>query len=376
MSSGVTGKMRDTRNLDLGETELGESHSFPPPERKVITQSYDLSLQTLLERWDEGVLIIPEFQRGYVWDDNRASRLIESLLLNIPIPVVYLAETEEAHWEVIDGHQRIRSVIRYLKNEFPLSSLQVLGDYKRLRFHQLPDREKRYLKARTIRGVVLSPDSHPKMKFEVFERLNTGAVALNAQELRNSLYRGPFNQLLHTLADNPHFRTIMGTSKARSRMLDEELILRFLALHDELATYRPPLKHFLNMYMLKMRNEDEHALERLRSLFVNTIAKVRQTLGKGAFRLTNEKGNPIERTVIRALSDAQLLTFSWANSDELDAYQERIVTSLGALYKNEDFLDLIRRATGDRVRTLSRIRYVVAALRQTGLQVDVPINLD
>jgi hypothetical protein len=175
-------------DLDLGEVEPGESYTFPPPERKVVTQSYDLSIQTLIEKWKDQTLQLPEIQRGYVWDDPRASRLIESLLLNIPIPVVYFAEREDAIWEIIDGHQRIRSVVRYVNNEFPLSSLMILGEIAGLRFFQLPSREQRYLLTRTMRAVVLSPESPPNTKFEVFERLNTGSLALNAQELRNSLY--------------------------------------------------------------------------------------------------------------------------------------------------------------------------------------------
>src|SRR5215211_717978 len=112
---------------DLGEVEPGESYTFPPPERKVVTQAYDLSIQTLLEQWDNRILELPEIQRGYVWDEARASRLIESLLLNIPIPVVYFAETEDAKWEIIDGHQRIKSIVRFVNNEFALSSLTVLS---------------------------------------------------------------------------------------------------------------------------------------------------------------------------------------------------------------------------------------------------------
>ncbi len=104
---------------DLGENDSEEALAWPPPERKVVTQSYDLSINTLLEQWDDETLVIPEFQREYVWDDRRASRLIESLLLNIPIPVLYFAETEDARYEVVDGHQRVRSVIRFLKNEVP-----------------------------------------------------------------------------------------------------------------------------------------------------------------------------------------------------------------------------------------------------------------
>src|SRR5919106_810307 len=110
-------------DLELGEDDFEEDVNFPPPERKIITQPYDLSVTTLVEQWGEKTLILPDIQREYVWDNPRASKLIESLLLNIPIPVLYFAETDEAKWEIFDGHQRVRSVVRYLKNEFRLSGL-------------------------------------------------------------------------------------------------------------------------------------------------------------------------------------------------------------------------------------------------------------
>ena len=123
----------------LGEMDSEEQFEFPPAERKVVTQSYDLSLQTLLEQWEGGLLSVPEIQREYIWDNGRASRLIESLMLNIPVPLLYFSETEEARYEIIDGHQRVKSIVRYLKNEFALSSLGVLSEYRGMRFFSLPE---------------------------------------------------------------------------------------------------------------------------------------------------------------------------------------------------------------------------------------------
>ena len=228
----------DDAPADLGEMEGEEPFDFPPAERLVVTQPVDLSVQTLIEQWGEKVLILPDIQREYVWDNGKASRLIESLVLNIPIPALYFAENQEAKYEIIDGHQRVRSIVGYVNNEFSLSGIAVLREYKGLRFHQLPEREQRFLKMRTLRTILISIDSHPNMRFEIYERLNTGAILLNAQELRNSIYRGPFNNLLHELAKTSEFRKqLIGTKVPRRRMVDEELILRFLSLHFELGQY-------------------------------------------------------------------------------------------------------------------------------------------
>jgi uncharacterized protein with ParB-like and HNH nuclease domain len=170
-------------DLDLGETDDDESFTFPPAERKVITQPLDLSVQTLVEQWTSKQLVLPEIQREYVWDNAKASRLIESLLLNIPIPVLYFAETEEAKYEIFDGHQRVRSIVNYLGGVYPLTGLAVLREYRGMRYLELPDREQRFLRMRTLRTILISIESHPNMKFEIYERLNTGSISLNAQEL-------------------------------------------------------------------------------------------------------------------------------------------------------------------------------------------------
>src|SRR3954470_17950506 len=107
-------------DLEMGEDDSTEAVELSSRDRRLITQSYDLSVNTLLEQWDDKTLKLPEIQRQYVWDNGRASRLIESLLLNIPIPVVYFSETEEVNYLVIDGHQRIYSIVRFLQNEFAL----------------------------------------------------------------------------------------------------------------------------------------------------------------------------------------------------------------------------------------------------------------
>ena len=169
-----------------------------------------MSLNTLEEQWKDGTLIIPDFQREYVWDNAKASRLIESLLLNIPIPSLFLSETAEAQYEVVDGHQRVYSVIRYLDNQFALSGLRIQQELIGNRFFKLPEREQRFLRTRVIRAIIISADSAPTMKFEVFERLNTGGLALNAQEVRNAIYRGSLNETLKELERDAGLRHCWG----------------------------------------------------------------------------------------------------------------------------------------------------------------------
>ena len=344
--------------------ELGEG--FPPAERKVVTQSYDLSVQTLTDEWDAGSLYLPEIQREYVWDNRRASKLVESLLLNIPIPVLYLAETDDAKWEIFDGHQRVQSVVRFLSNEFRLSGLTVLSEHNGSRFHQLPDREQRFLKTRMMRAVVIAADSHPSMKFEIFERLNTGAIILNAQELRNSIYRGPFNDLLHELVKDEKFRACIGTASPRKRMIDEEFVLRFFGLRAGLNSYRPPLKKFLNDYMHTNQEPTKASLTKHRRLFLDTVESIHAVFGPNAFKPTDRNGKATERAPNRALFDAQMLAFSWAaKNTDFSKKAKTVNKKFGALYQNEGFVDSISLATGDRSRLLARVQYAVDALTRS-----------
>ena len=371
--------MRD-RSEELEETEGEEPLDFPPPERKISTQPYDLSVQTLIEQWEEKTLEIPEVQREYVWDNGRASRLIESLILNIPIPPVYFSETKAAKFEVIDGHQRVRSIARYLNNEFALSGLRVLDEFKGVRFFKLPDREQRYLKSRSLRAVVISHDSHPSMKFEVFERLNTGGISLNAQELRNSIYRGTFNRELKELVRDERFRQCIGTTIPRRRMVDEELILRFFALRELLPEYRPPLKRKLNVYMNEHKNPDLDWLEERTTNFKDTMAEISMVLGNQSFRLIDSEGNPLRdkngkplpRGVNRALFDAQSIAFSWAQKPFPEGRRTAVVRLISDALRDERTQDAVSLATGDRKRILDRVMAMVWALRESGIETASP----
>jgi hypothetical protein len=358
---------------DLGERDQEEASEFPPAERVIHTQAYDLSLNTLKEQWDDETLIIPEFQREYVWDNAKASRLIESLLLNIPIPILFFSETQEANYEVVDGHQRIRSIVRYFDNQFPLSGLRIQEEFRGIRFHQLPEREQRFLRTRVMRAIIIGVDSSPTMKFEVFERLNTGGLALNAQEIRNALNLGPFNDLLRNLETYPAFRAALGLKRPRKRMVDRELILRFFALRDRLPGYRTPLVRFLNDYMRDNRMAISDWLQTRRSIFESTMDLVESVMGLSAFRVTDRAGVPVERTVNRALFEAQTICFSVADPTMTRERSSHLTAALGRLFESDTFMDSIRRSTGDRARVLSRISDVSSAFRSSGIPMDLAV---
>lgn len=235
------------------ETDTPDPDEKPIRDRKVVTQPYDLVVDSLVDQIKSNLIFLrplserPRFQRRYVWGDVLASRLIESILLNVPIPACYLSQNEEYELDVIDGQQRLYSIFRFVENQFPLSGLEVISELNGKRFFELPNKFQRQLKTHTLRCVLVTNESHPEIKFDVFERLNTNTVPLNSQELRNCIYRGSLNNLLGQLSEDPDWLGILGRKIPDIRLRDEEVILRFFAFHiDGLDSYKTPQKHWLN----------------------------------------------------------------------------------------------------------------------------------
>jgi len=171
--------------------------------RRIVAQPYDFSVQDLVDKIEEGDIDLqPDYQRNYVWGandetENKRSRLIESLLLNIPIPVIYFAEQAETlKYEVIDGQQRLRTFQEFLNDKFPLASLEIRNDVNGKLYSQLDKQDKDEIRKRSIRAIVILNESDEEIKYEVFERLNLGSIQLTPQEIRNNTLRGSFNDLL------------------------------------------------------------------------------------------------------------------------------------------------------------------------------------
>jgi len=309
-----------TDTQDWGRFLIVEPREPSPPltsdEQRVSASPLDFSVQTLVDEVMKpaGRLYVDDWQRAYVWDNKKASRLIESLLLNIPLPVCYFAEDQDGRLSIIDGNQRIKSLKRYVNNEFPLAGLTALPESNRLRFHQLPARLQNHICTRAIRCIVIDKYSPPRIKFDVFSRLNTAATPLNDQELRNCLQRGTFNALLHELSHHDAWLQLMNKRKPDRRMRDAELILRFFLLTFHLETYQRPLHAFLTDEMDKMRFPTSDALDKMRTLFDRVVRRWLDFIGPGgAFRRLDASGTPYGR-FLAGIFDAQMVGLARALS--------------------------------------------------------------
>lgn len=258
----------------------------------------DLSFRELISRYDDNELVKPELQRNYVWDKAEASRFIDSILLGLPVPSIFLAKTSDEKLLIIDGYQRLMTVRDYVKGVFTkdstvfkLSKSEKIHDrWKGKAFVELQPEEQRKIRNTTIHAIVFM-QKHPvegdTSLFQVFERINSGGRSLLAQEIRNCVYQGPLNSLLFELNNDRTWRALWGREDTDSRMRDMECILRFFAISElanepaETAPSRVSLKKYLNQYM-GSHNQDD-LCNSLRDRFLRATAYAYEHLGQAAF---------------------------------------------------------------------------------------------
>lgn len=234
----------------------------------VAFDSYDLSVRQLLDMFETGdIFVPPEYQRQFIWDADRQSALIESIYLGIPVPSLFMATNPDATWEVVDGVQRIGTISHFVglpgllkkigkSDELAIKGLEKLESMNGLSFSQLPKSMQLQFLTRPVRVTVLNDKSDLSIRFDLFERLNTGGVLLTAQEIRNCVYRGKYNDTIKQLAQHPSFQKSVKVKEGQSKSSTyEELVLRFFAYLDDHQNFVHSVKGFLNNYMSTHQNE-------------------------------------------------------------------------------------------------------------------------
>lgn len=265
---------------------------------KISSWGADLSFRELISRYDENELVKPELQRNYVWDKAEASRFIDSVLLGLPVPSIFLAKTQDEKLLIIDGYQRLMTVRDYVKgvfskdkSVFKLSKSEKIHDrWKGKAFVELTDDEQRKIRNTTIHAIIFMqqhPSDGDTSLFQVFERINSSGRTLLPQEIRNCVYQGPINSLLFELNANNKWRELWGGGGADERMRDLEYILRFFALSNDeiLKSEKAPasisLKKYLNQYMDSVNRPE--LIASFKSRFEMGIDFTYQHFGIGAF---------------------------------------------------------------------------------------------
>jgi hypothetical protein len=284
----LAGGTLDAADDELEADQDEEQPTTKPDDRPVTSQISDWTISSLRDKLDRGQLALqPKFQREYVWatKPELPSRLIESILLEIPIPPIYFGRVAEGRLEVIDGQQRLTTLVKFVSNEFPLQKLQSMASLNGKVFKNLATEQQEKILDTPIRSIVIDAAGNKDLRYEVFERLNRGSMILNEQEVRNCVYRGPFNDLLAQLEKETYWRKAKGGDAPEGRFREREMILRFFAFADRFPQYAGGLKQFLNEYMGKYVPYEESDLKAHATLFRQTIQNVYAVFGEKSARL-------------------------------------------------------------------------------------------
>jgi hypothetical protein len=339
-------------------------------QRKIIWQAKDFSIREFLTMKNDGELILqPIYQRNFVATDLIASKLIESLLLDVPIPVVYLAEEQDGSYSVIDGQQRLTSFLSFLEGKFPdsrpfkLLGLKVLSELNRKLFVDLESELQKKIRSSTIHSIIIKKESNPDIKFEIFERLNTGSTKLNEDEIRNTVYRGNYIELLAELSENSVFHSLVKKDNFKKRMIYRGMILRFFALSEKsYINYKSSMKQFSNKELRDNRELSAGKVKEYKARFEHCIDLVKTVFGENAFRRyipgsDDEQGKWASTQINMALFDLQMVGFvNYSKNDVLanaDAIREELLTLMTT---DVQFQNLIGFKTSDTDNVKKRFR--------------------
>ena len=296
----------------LGEERLKAIESQIQEQKKTVDfDTREFTIEILVQKYledvekDENELFVPEYQREFVWDDVRQSRLIESITLGLPIPIIFVAENEAGRLEIVDGSQRIRTLAAFMTNELQLTDLEKLTEMNGILYKELPTSRQRKIKNTPIRMIVLSESATEQVKNDLFERINRGSDLLRNMEKRKGIYKGPFTTFIYqTCAKNPLLKKLAPLAKAvDNRQEHEELILRFFALVDsypKFKTHKRGIGTVLDEY-IKQMNEifDKKEETKKKAQFERMLNFVDKSLTHG---FSKRQGQGVSRVFFEAIS--------------------------------------------------------------------------
>lgn len=296
--------MSDADEIDVIDEESGDDEAFVVYDIAAYPADYTLSV--IAEMWGNGDIVIPPFQRKFVWTIKQSSLLIESLLMGLPVPQAFFYVTPESKNQVIDGLQRLMSVVYYFqgyfgdesyqgkKTVFRLAGLSDKSPYRGRTFSELEESDQRKLKGRVLRVInirQLGPKEDDTSAYHIFERLNTGGTPLTSQEIRHCVYHGELVDLLSRLNENAAWRKILGKAALDKHQKDVEMVLRCLAFATRAAAYEKPMKEFLNKTMAADRQASTPAVLRFAERFPVVCQEVVALLGERPFNINNNRIN-------------------------------------------------------------------------------------
>jgi Protein of unknown function DUF262 len=345
--------------------DLDELNEVLPTTYSITSYGADYPVDGLVKRLGQGDIVVPlfrlgsepgqstvGFQREYVWTKPQADHFVESLLLGLPVPGIFLVKESNGKHLVLDGQQRLRTLESFYAGlfqgkEYKLENVQ--EKWRDKTYKTLHPDDRRRLDDSIIHATVVRQDEPTEDQssiYLIFERLNSGGTFLQPQEIRVALYHGQLASLLSKLNDNVKWRTLYG--KKSPRLKDLELILRFFSLYFYANKYERPMKDFLNRNMASNRSLAKHNASELTTLFETTITAIHDALGPRAFRLKNAINAAVLDSVMVGVA-------SRLAKGSIESTEHLTKTYMGLL-SNTEYLGATGRATADEESVRTRLR--------------------
>lgn len=343
------------------------TNKFTQAQGRLVLQASDLSLETIATMVEKGSIdVAPVFQRRERWSPEQQSALIESFLLNVPVPPVYLSEDDFGTYSVIDGKQRITTIKDFMRNNLALKCLDAFPEITGMRFRELPRQLKNALEVRPyLRVVTLLKQSDPVLKYEVFTRLNRGGDPLNAQEIRNVAFRGALNDLIYRLSQDPFLKQQLKIKNEKSpayrEMADAEYVLRFLTLHSVWRRFTGSFRGSMDKFMADNKSAEAQKLAQFEILFKRNINTCQKIWNDIAFK--RPEAGAWRHQMLAGMYDSQMLAVAELADTKIAVLSKKskeIVKATRHLFQTDhNFEESVRRATN----TPSKIIYRVEKMK-------------
>ena len=367
LGSSLNESLSEATEVEIAASSVGDGLS----RFEVSSYGWDSDVEGLVKRMNRGDIKLPGFQRGFVWSSTEQSRFIESLILGLPVPNIFLAKDKDSKTlNIIDGQQRLKTLQRYLSGKFPISSSTKIHEELRGRYFNsevsktekskvLEEADARTLSDSILHSIVIKPDAgsdstefgyeYNKAVIQIFRRLNTSGKPLQPQEVRSCIFYGSFDDLLHKLNETESWRGLFGAK--HNRYKDVETILRFFALYQNFEEYKATMPNFLDKYMEDNRHTESSRLLEMQQLFELTTKTLFDAFGSSLFKVGG--------TFLLSKFDAVTVGLAKAQSSGRSFESADIQNRVEQLLKDQTYIDSTYEFINDTGNVVNRIRTAI-----------------
>ncbi|MDR0605943.1 MAG: DUF262 domain-containing protein [Bacteroidales bacterium] len=352
-------------DIELEDNETkGGIYPYDPIYSDIEISDTPFSIFEYLRQLEKGRIIIqPDFQRNQVWKNEQKSKFIESILLNFPLPPIYLNETKESNYIVIDGLQRTTALKEFSKGQLKLVGLEAIPKYNDNSFKDLPDALKSKFEDKKLTIFILKPSTPIVVIYDLFNRINTGGTQLNRQEVRNCIFIGKSTQLLKELSEQTYFKKAISNGVSGKRMKDREVILRYIAFRwfDYEKEYNGIMSEYIENAMKKINNMQDDEIQKIKSDFEKVMKQSFFIWEDKNFRIPTET---TKGTINMAVLETVCNYLSYKEEDFIRRNKPTIKANYEKLIKDATYLEAVTRSTGNKMKVLYRFEIAHKILNQ------------